>query len=80
VSHTPEQAKALWCPMVRHEGDSGGCFNRAINNEDPTNRDYSGNKHYGCACVADKCAMWRWENAKAGYCGLAPVFTGSAAC
>lgn len=83
--HTPEQAKELWCPMVRigvtqnHGGPS------AVN--DPTTQ-YRGN------CIADKCAMWRWAEEpkqvfltktaneetyttvmvkERGYCGLAPV-------
>lgn len=83
MSHTPDQARALWCPMVRVGvlPQSGGPS--AIN--DPTTVNYHGN------CIAEKCAMWRWETmevlppnaepnklvacikarAGTGYCGLA---------
>lgn len=71
MSHTPEQARDLWCPMVRVGvmPSSGGPS--AVN--DPT-VDLHG------TCIADKCAMWRWtapqlgKRDKApthGYCGLA---------
>jgi hypothetical protein len=68
--HTPEQAKELWCPMVRvarrevaeiniKPGESyeqvivGGC-----------NSDSLGRTRVpaSCRCIADKCAMWRWEH------------------
>lgn len=46
--HTPEEAKTLWCPMVRLNGenwsDARGARRDAYNN-----------------CIADRCAMWRWE-------------------
>lgn len=60
--HTVEQAKELWCPMVRHEGGNGGSFNRGSLNNNPTNRDsaYSKTPIYGCQCIGDQCAMWRW--------------------
>ncbi|SFJ85337.1 hypothetical protein [Bradyrhizobium sp. cf659] len=62
--HTPEQAKDLWCPMVRIArretfnpdglGDTvlvGGCNTDALGrNRVPAS----------CTCIADKCAMWRW--------------------
>ena len=50
--HTPEQARNLWCPMVR-----------ASNGEDqPAN---TGNSEpYRtppfARCIGGKCAMWRW--------------------
>lgn len=60
--HTAEQAKELWCPMVRHEGGNGGSFNRGSLNNNPTNRDSADSKTpiYGCQCIGDQCAMWRW--------------------
>lgn len=63
-SHTTEQASKLWCPMVRHEG--GATFNRGIEDKNPTNADTEKTPErikgkYSCACIADKCAMWRWE-------------------
>lgn len=77
--HTPEQARQLWCPMVRvsrrekvvaeealHAHNTavvGGC------NTDPI----AGNPvPASCRCIADQCAMWRWRAARqVGYCGLA---------
>lgn len=72
--HTPEQAKQLWCPMVR-----------ASNGEDMTaNAGNSAQYRMGpesCRCIADRCAMWRevvqlhppgeLPPAPRGYCGLA---------
>lgn len=85
--HTPEQARALWCPMARVYGVNAA-YNRepiASSRQSPT-------------CLADHCAMWRWEHTTAsvptttqgaggepartfetrtvkthGYCGLAPL-------
>lgn len=53
MSHTQKQASELWCPMVRVgvQPSSGGPS--AIN--DPTTVNYHG------SCIAEKCAMWRWE-------------------
>lgn len=50
---TPEQAAAVWCPMIRIGvlPNSGGPS--AIN--DPTTK-FHGN------CVAAGCAMWRWAD------------------
>lgn len=71
--HTIKQAESLWCPMVRFEGDVGGSLNRGSLNSNPTNADISfegdvdgvtkpiQKQKYGCHCVSDKCAMWRWE-------------------
>lgn len=42
--HTVEQAKELWCPMVR-----------GLAADHPTT----------CRCIADQCAMWRWDEYKA---------------
>jgi hypothetical protein len=81
---TREQAAATWCPMVRvarreqsvryetGDGDAvvvGGCNSDALGlNRVPAS----------CRCIADGCAMWRWERPAdgvpaRGYCGLAGV-------
>lgn len=84
--HTEAQAKALWCPMVRHntpEGEGSGSFNRGIRGTEAA----PNSGHYHCCCIASACAMWRragpqpifertHDSAKArahsvGYCGLA---------
>jgi len=77
MSHTEEQASRLWCPMVRHKAGWNGHH---------ADVDRSGsNYQYKCNCIADGCAMWRWnemlmsisftadsvENLRTGYCGLA---------
>lgn len=64
-SHTPEEARSLWCPMVRHEGDVAA-FNRGTEDCNPTNANTEKTPDafkdkYSCTCIADKCAMWRWE-------------------
>lgn len=63
--HTPEQAKSLWCPMVRHN-DSSGVFNRAIYDVNPVNANLQFKRvevqtmdKYGCHCISNQCAMWR---------------------
>lgn len=75
--HTPEQAGALWCPMVRvarhemiivqdpsiggltsrHEEHHvvGGCNSASGPGRGPRNPASS-------RCIADQCAMWRWED------------------
>lgn len=78
--HTTEQAKRLWCPMVRSGAGSDPALN-AIQGADRTGFDFN--------CIADKCAMWRWKaglvrsrndresrmvlkpSTTHGYCGLA---------
>lgn len=66
-ARTLEEARKLWCPMVR-AGDTG-----AVN---------SGRSGPGWnLCVADRCAMWRWSEYPAnntpgtGNCGLATPHT-----
>jgi hypothetical protein len=53
--HTNEQAKELWCPMVRHvsDEDDKAATNR-WGNAYPT--DPAGDWN---SCIASKCAMWR---------------------
>lgn len=60
--NTEKQASELWCPMVRHEGDSGGTFNRGIAEGNETNRSGANDKLHICNCIASRCAMWRWAN------------------
>ena len=82
--HTPAEARALWCPMVRVgvTRDAGGPA--GINDPEV---EFSRN------CIAERCAMWRWEHTTAsvpvvvnrartfeqrvvrthGYCGPAPL-------
>jgi hypothetical protein len=71
--HTEEQAKHLWCPMVRHEGDSNGTFNRGWCPSNPLNSAGQAEQSYMCNCLASGCAMWRWHNPKEkrlGFCGM----------
>lgn len=65
MMHTVEQAKSLWCPLVRHGSTDSSTFSRGFRNSNPTNKDAVGEKpideqEYGCHCVGDRCAMWRW--------------------
>ncbi len=70
----PEQAKKLWCPMVRNlemsdtgAGQAMAGVNAEIRNDQRFN------------CIADGCMMWHWENPnmdipspdRRGFCGLA---------
>ena len=55
--------------MVRHDG--GATFNRGIEDNNPLNADTEETPErlkgkYGCACIADRCAMWRWERTTTG--------------
>lgn len=52
MSHTPAQAKALWCPMVRASSGSDSPCN-AGNGPDFRKPSYA-------RCIADQCAAWRW--------------------
>lgn len=53
--HTEEQARELWCPMVRH----------VVNAETVAagNRFEEGFHANECRCVVSQCAMWRWLSA-----------------
>lgn len=47
--HTTEQSKtSLWCPMVRLNGENWSDARGARG-------------HAFNTCIADRCAMWRWE-------------------
>lgn len=60
-----DEAKTKWCPMVRHEGDDHGSFNRG-GVSDPINA-FGIAKGYGCGCIASACMMWRWVDAGKEY-------------
>ena len=69
--HTPEQAKELWCPMVRIarreqvEPRSDWLAESSSNIEIVAgcNTDAAAGLRIpkSCRCVADQCAMWRWH-------------------
>lgn len=68
--HTPEQARALWCPMVRiarREVIEHRTGYQEIGGDERVivggcNTDAIGDNRIpaSCRCIADKCAMWRW--------------------
>lgn len=72
--HTEEQAKALWCPHGRIALEVTGA---TIN--DPSLLGGAQGADYACACIASRCAMWRWADPasrfsngeRKGCCGLA---------
>lgn len=82
--HTAQQAKALWCPMVREHVNVETRVNAEMT-AIAANRDAFA-KPMG-SCIADQCAMWRWfdprprdarttesvnaQSNRKGYCGLA---------
>lgn len=56
---TEEQAKLLWCPMVRHNvpvDEGAGSFNRGPHRDEALSK----GGHYHCCCIASQCAVWRW--------------------
>lgn len=71
MSHTPEQARELWCPMVRiarHEAiEYRTGYMESYRDEQVIvagcNTDALGSNRVpaSCRCIAEKCAMWRWE-------------------
>lgn len=71
--HTPEEAKDLWCPMsriaVREKLESEGALTRqnaAVVGGVNKSARYMQNRIPGdCLCIADRCAMWRWEHTTA---------------
>lgn len=78
MSHTPEQAKELWCPMVRLAGcrpsgevDPG----QTVVNRLQIDINSGASIPDSANCIAEKCAMWRWapqeDDEIRGYCGIA---------
>ena len=72
--HTEQEARKLWCPMVRYGGENEASnrwsepFERGGHYKPDLNPDI-------CRCIASQCAMWRWEEGETGkvtrgYCGL----------
>ena len=60
--HTESQAKELWCPLVRHEGEAAGSFNRGWSPSNPLNHAAKPEEtSYLCNCIGSRCAAWRWE-------------------
>lgn len=70
MMNTPEQARELWCPMVRIarretiEHRTG--YQETYRDEEVAvagcNTDALGGNRVpaSCRCIADQCAMWRW--------------------
>jgi len=75
--HTPEQAKGLWCPMVRIARREDPDPNARTTVVAGCNTDALGKVRVpaSCRCIANECAMWRWADGPdgLGYCGLAPL-------
>lgn len=61
---TEEQAKALWCPMVR-VSNVGQTYNRVdpayLSFKAGADREYFDRQAENCNCIAGKCAMWQFE-------------------
>jgi hypothetical protein len=68
--HTEDEARELWCPMVRYERESAEpSFNRCRGNDGVHN-----NPPDPCRCIASQCAMWRWHQTEAKYRGAGDTF------
>lgn len=60
--HTEIEAKDLWCPLVRHEGESAGSFNRGWSPSNPLNcATTTDEESYLCNCIGSRCSAWRWS-------------------
>lgn len=66
---TPEEAQALWCPMVRaarreRERPEGSMSQGETYIASGCNTDALGGNRVPvfCRCIADRCAMWRWAH------------------
>lgn len=72
--HTVEQAKGLWCPMVRaarRERERPESMHPSIGQGDTfvvggcnTDALDSNRIPHSCRCVSSSCAMWRWGEFK----------------
>lgn len=74
---TEQEAGRLWCPqarVVRVEQLNSKPLDELVGG---VNRDALAgtSKSYpfphSCRCIASHCAMWRWDDADHGHCGLA---------
>lgn len=77
--HTPEQARELWCPLVRIARQETVQYDPPASSKDygirqagfpvvgGCNTEDLGRTRVpeSCRCIADKCAMWRWEHTTA---------------
>lgn len=75
--HTPQQARDLWCPMVRiarsenlprpdgHQDKQvivAGCNRDALGGGNVHSSISAGHKPLAsCRCISSQCAMWRWS-------------------
>jgi hypothetical protein len=58
--NTENEARKLWCPMVRFaRSEDSGTFNRGRNAN--ALNDHEQNDGALCNCIANQCAMWRWN-------------------
>lgn len=79
-AHTPEQARALWCPMVRiarrevtveaaiiNRPGSATHIPKRVEIAAGCNTDALGGCRVpaSCRCIAEQCAMWRWAHTTA---------------
>lgn len=83
---TEEQARELWCPMVRiARREDTGARDETLSVVGGCNTDALGRLRvpHSCRCIASECSMWRWYDGqlhypqkdppepRRGYCGLA---------
>ncbi len=73
---TEEEARKLWCPMVRYQPLPYNWI-RTITQKRTSWLNTSAT-NTGSRCIASDCMMWRWlyadwdtEEKSTGYCGLA---------
>jgi hypothetical protein len=80
MSHTVKEARELWCPLARYSSVSGeSASNRSgqwTETGDERTSEYVVELNLDvCHCVANECAMWRWDtrelSGEFGFCGLA---------
>ena len=75
--NTEQQARELWCPMVRFvvadDEEAAATFNRGRMDGDPLNN-HKHNDGALCNCIASQCAMWRWVQPQAHACDEEPAF------
>ena len=57
--HTEEQARKLWCPMVRYLATFRGADGK-LEAAVGYNRGAQDSGMSSARCVASECAMWRW--------------------
>lgn len=75
---TMTQAKAMWCPMVRHYDSDSATFNRNADDNNPVNVDNNlkpirARGLFSCNCISTQCMMWRWTMPERPEYGLGPL-------